>query len=81
MGGCVMGGCVSLFFFYNFKKRNKWYAPLLFGTSQSLHQGFYEKGSSLFLAFIDNIFFSITQPFNSVNMTLSVGKTDMGLTP
>ena len=31
----------------------------------------------LFLAFIDNIFFSITQPSNSVNMTLSVEKTDM----
>ena len=35
----------------------------------------------LFLAFIDNIFFSITQPSNSVNMTLSVEKTDMRLTP
>ena len=35
----------------------------------------------LFLAFIDKIFFSITQPSNSVNMTLSVAKTDMGLTP
>ena len=26
-------------------------------------------------------FFSITQPSNSVNMMLSVGKTDMQLTP
>ena len=33
----------------------------------------------LFLAFIDNMFFSITQPSNSVNLTLSVGKNDMGL--
>ena len=35
----------------------------------------------LFLAFIDNIFFSITQPSNSANMTLSMGKTDMGPNP
>ena len=34
----------------------------------------------LFLAFIDNIFFSITPPSNSVNMTLSVEKTDMRFT-
>ena len=33
----------------------------------------------LFFAFINNIFFSTIQPFNSVNMTLSVGKTDMWL--
>ena len=31
----------------------------------------------LIFAFIDNIFFSITQPSNSVNMTLRVGKIDM----
>ena len=30
---------------------------------------------------LDNIFFSITQPSKSVNMMLSVGKTDMGMTP
>ena len=35
----------------------------------------------LFLAFIDNIFFSSTQASNNVNMTLSVEKADMGLTP
>ena len=34
----------------------------------------------LFLAFIGNIFFSIIQPFNSVNLMLSVEKTDIGLT-
>ena len=33
----------------------------------------------LILAFIDNICFSITQPSNSVNMTLSAQKTNVGL--
>ena len=35
----------------------------------------------LFYAFIDNIFFSITQPSNTVNVTPRVEKTDMELTP
>ena len=33
--------------------------------------------TKVLFVFIDNIFFSITQPSNSVNMTLRVGKIDM----
>ena len=50
-------------------------APLLFGTSQGLL--FIKKEMiCLIFAFIDNIVFSITQPSNSVNMTLRVEKIE-----